>query len=498
LTTKLPLFFFCAFLASINSLALAESNIYSVSQLSDPLYTLGGTARATAMGDAFAGVADDAASLLYNPAGLGWMDMPELGIHHNSWLVDSYRETLLLGLPLSTGGGLAAEVSYMDWGSFEIRDDNGTLDGTYTDKDLEAAMGWGMKLWGEGEKGFSIGLTLRGLKDHLYENDDFGLSGDLGALWAPYPIFRLGLAYTHLGTDVEGSSQESSFRAAASLYNVAIGRTATLTLAAATAIEPSGVSQLELGGESWIASILALRLGYDLSLSDNELGGLNSVTGGIGFRYQDYEIDYSYLPYGDLGTSQWVSLTYKPLKPAATPLPSAVATPLPVMTPTPSRLATPSAADKQQELDLKDAGVETARLQDNSLQVTLASNALKFQTMSFNLRVSDKAILAKLAAILKRNPQNRIDIEGHTDNKGDDSYNNRLSLRRARSVRDALLDAGLPIECIRSVKGYGSELPVDTNRTEAGRARNRRVVLGIHMAPGTAQPENPLPDKPPF
>src|SRR5258708_33173947 len=87
---------FYTVLLGLGSRAKALTNIYTVPQLAAPLYTLGGTARATAMGSAFAGIADDAASLLYNPAGLGWLEMPELGLHHNSCLVESYRETVLV------------------------------------------------------------------------------------------------------------------------------------------------------------------------------------------------------------------------------------------------------------------------------------------------------------------------------------------------------------------------------------------------------------------
>ena len=485
MANKLFISGFCAIGLALLSEARADTNIFAVSQLASPVYTLGGTARATAMGDTFAGIADDASALFYNPAGLGWLETPELSAHENSWLVDTSRESVLLGLPLSTGGAMATSFSYMDWGSFDIRDQNGTLEGSYTDRDLEVALGWGEEFWGKGLRGLSLGFSVRGLKERLYDNDDFGVSADLGALWVPDPLFRVGLSYTHLGTAIEGSTQASNLDLAASLYDYHVGRAMTLTLAGATSIQPSGNPSIQLGAEAWISSIIAFRAGYVLSLTNDELGGLSGLTGGLGFKLKNYEVDYSYEPYGDLGVSQWISLTYRQPKsvPSPRPTPLAVPTATPNLTPTPSLRAVTYAADLQQEYELKEANLDIERMADFGLRVTMNSDALKFFTMSFDLRPADRVLLAKLAHILMKNPKNRIDIEGYTDDKGEKDYNKRLSLRRADAVNAELLDDGVRLECIRSVKGFGSENPVASNKTAAGRAKNRRVVLGIHLSP---------------
>ena len=72
----------------------------------------------------------------------------------------------------------------------------------------------------------------------------------------------------------------------------------------------------------------------------------------------------------------------------------------------------------------------------------------------------------------------RIEIRGHTDAKGSDSYNQRLSENRAKAVADYLLSKGINEKRIQS-KGYGKSLPIDTNDTEEGRANNRRVEFKI-------------------
>jgi outer membrane protein OmpA-like peptidoglycan-associated protein len=73
-------------------------------------------------------------------------------------------------------------------------------------------------------------------------------------------------------------------------------------------------------------------------------------------------------------------------------------------------------------------------------------------------------------------------IEGHTDSTGSADYNLGLSLRRAESIRDALIASGVGEERLLAA-GYGSRFPVADNETDEGRARNRRVEIVI-LKPG--------------
>jgi OmpA-OmpF porin, OOP family len=77
--------------------------------------------------------------------------------------------------------------------------------------------------------------------------------------------------------------------------------------------------------------------------------------------------------------------------------------------------------------------------------------------------------------VLSQNPGLRIEIEGHTDSQGSDAYNLKLSEKRAKAVKEALIQRGIEGDRLIS-KGYGETQPVDTNDTAAGRANNRRVV----------------------
>lgn len=86
--------------------------------------------------------------------------------------------------------------------------------------------------------------------------------------------------------------------------------------------------------------------------------------------------------------------------------------------------------------------------------------------------------LDRLVKLLKENQEWQVEIGGHTDDKGSDSYNKELSQKRAASVRTYLIQKGIK-ESRLSAKGYGEEKPVATNETDEGRAENRRVEFTI-------------------
>ncbi|MCR5423140.1 MAG: OmpA family protein [Bacteroidales bacterium] len=86
--------------------------------------------------------------------------------------------------------------------------------------------------------------------------------------------------------------------------------------------------------------------------------------------------------------------------------------------------------------------------------------------------------LKKLTDILLQYPKMKIEIGGHTDSRGSAAYNQRLSESRARAVVEYLSSKGIDSSRLK-FKGYGTSKPIDTNSTEEGRARNRRVEFTV-------------------
>ena len=77
-----------------------------------------------------------------------------------------------------------------------------------------------------------------------------------------------------------------------------------------------------------------------------------------------------------------------------------------------------------------------------------------------------------VAAYLKADKNQRIEIYGHTDNAGDEKKNKELSYNRAKAVADYLISKGVKISNV-SYEGFGSSRPIESNDTEAGRKSNR-------------------------
>lgn len=101
-----------------------------------------------------------------------------------------------------------------------------------------------------------------------------------------------------------------------------------------------------------------------------------------------------------------------------------------------------------------------------------------FETDSFNLLPESTAELDQLVNLLQVNNGMHIEVSGHTDNVGNDPYNQVLSEKRARSVYNYLVNSGIDKSHL-SYKGYGATKPVAENTTAEGRALNRRTEMVI-------------------
>ncbi|MGB4844978.1 MAG: OmpA family protein [Ferruginibacter sp.] len=101
-----------------------------------------------------------------------------------------------------------------------------------------------------------------------------------------------------------------------------------------------------------------------------------------------------------------------------------------------------------------------------------------FETGKFELQNESKSELDKLVALLNDNPNLKIQIDGHTDNTGQEKDNLQLSNNRAKSVVGYLLSKGINTQRL-TYKGFGSTKPVADNSSELGKAQNRRTELSV-------------------
>lgn len=127
-------------------------------------------------------------------------------------------------------------------------------------------------------------------------------------------------------------------------------------------------------------------------------------------------------------------------------------------------------------------GIDVTRIKyadGNVLFKAVVQNELLFAFDSFELSEDAKGILDKLIPVIEDVPDTKLKIIGHTDNIGGKSYNDNLSLNRAKSVASYLSAGGIDRNSIIE-QGKGFSQPVADNTTEQGRAKNRRVEIFIN------------------
>lgn len=122
-------------------------------------------------------------------------------------------------------------------------------------------------------------------------------------------------------------------------------------------------------------------------------------------------------------------------------------------------------------------GIGISQTTDNQLKVDIPAD-VSFDVGRHAIKSNMRPVLDRLASTLNQHPVTTVTIIGHTDSTGSDAVNEPLSINRAASTRDYLVQRGVSAQRI-AVDGRGSRQPVADNTTAAGRAMNRRVEIFI-------------------
>lgn len=133
---------------------------------------------------------------------------------------------------------------------------------------------------------------------------------------------------------------------------------------------------------------------------------------------------------------------------------------------------------KQLKEQTAGSGVDVTETDGGQAILVNLPDGVTFDVGSPALKPAFRVTLDKVAASLIEFPNSLVDVYGHTDSTGGDTFNQTLSEHRARTVMNYLISMGIPAARLRS-QGFGETMPVMDNAAAEGRAKNRRVEIKI-------------------
>jgi len=268
---------------------------------------LGSGARASAMGNAYSGVADDASAVYWNPAGLNQINEKCISVTHSIMFEDIYYDWVSCVSPLKGGGVLGIGVQYLSYGKIMGTDLYGNDLSNFRPNDLAVI----------GSYGFKAGNVMFGLSGKYISSQIMksavAYAADVGAM---YKIsddrMSFGLAVQNLGGKIKFKEAGDKLP-----LNIKLGGAYKIKenwIVAADANEPVDGKIYFCAGTEYRYNVaedvsLAGRAGYNTSTRDT--GGLSGLTGGLGAVFAKYDIDYSFSPFGDLGNIHRITFGLK-------------------------------------------------------------------------------------------------------------------------------------------------------------------------------------------
>jgi tetratricopeptide (TPR) repeat protein len=287
-------------LAASSAFADGSTTIFDAGRQAQPWLSLSTDARGAGMAEASVASSDDLRALRNNPGGLSLLNEPELLFNHNEWntAMGFRQEYLAWGRRLGDGGfGLG--LNYFSFGNFDDRDLSGAVIGSSSDSGYAASLGWGSAFWSDQ---VHLGAALEAAQQSLSGQSSSLYTLSLGGLYEASPGLWLGAAATGLGLSAQGGQAPSAVQIGANwqVFSRSLGLNAEWS-------KPTlGNSSERLGAEWKILGDYALRAGWRFGSQGEPDQGFSL---GAGAKLGAFQIDYAYVPYGELTQAHRVSLS---------------------------------------------------------------------------------------------------------------------------------------------------------------------------------------------
>lgn len=267
---------------------------------------IGVGARGAAMGEAQAAVTEDVNSSYWNPAGLSAMRFKEISLMHYQLVEGVNYQHLGFGLPTEKRGNFGFGVNRLDYGDINGFDDASLPTGSVDASSLLLNVAWGKKVFDKSD--FALGANFKYLRSDLAGYSASAPIFDFGALY-PFRTQKLrdlylAFALRNLGPNVKFDSQGSDLPQQLVFGSGLKALGGNLVLALDVIKPKDNGSYVAAGIEYRVFQLLNLRAGYN---SNSNFVG-NSFTYGLGIQFDNWNLDYAFVPFGDLGDTNRLSV----------------------------------------------------------------------------------------------------------------------------------------------------------------------------------------------
>ena len=309
---------FKPFIVALCALAVpAHAGVELVGTTSAAFLKLGSGARPAAMGEAYVGVADDASGIAYNPAGMAQSLVGELQATHTEWFQGLRYENLNAVLSLGDGGMLGGTLNFLSVPQLTRTEQvANTTDpalnfreiGSFTPFDMQFGVAYARPVY----HNIMVGTNFKLLTQNIDDRSTFGIGLDLGAMYrTPIEGLTAGFAADNLGTPIKLKKEAFDLPL---LLRLGAGYRSfedKLLLSVETDMPADNALVFALGAEYAVADRFYPRLGWRF----NSI--FNPWSAGMGMKFDNWGMDLSVVPFGELGLTYRASLNWHFGKPGA-------------------------------------------------------------------------------------------------------------------------------------------------------------------------------------
>lgn len=263
-------------------------------------------ARELAMGSAASALTEGANAVNWNPGRLAGLTQKNVSASYNMLFIDESQGFIGYASPLGDKSGvIGVGVNYLTVSNIEKRAaDTEDPDSKFSNNNTAVNLSYARA---EVRPGLDLGASLKYISQKLDTQNDKALAVDLGAAYKVNSAWTAAFAVKNLGSSIGPDKLPLTLKggAATRFFNDKLTAAADLEM-----LVYDDRIYADLGAEYALNGYLAFRAGYQAGRSNDKLGGLTGFSAGLGLKLDRFNLDYAYVPFGDLGDTHRMTIGF--------------------------------------------------------------------------------------------------------------------------------------------------------------------------------------------